>query len=365
MDMESINTAVPIDADSKGDSFQKEVCAWAQKYEKMYFSVIPLNNTKDGLEAPASWRGRQTFRADSELIKKWFCEYEYDYRNIGIVCGRISSLMAIDFIGPNWQKAYAEFCTAFPVLSKKAWNIKKDDGKVQLWFKAYLFPEDIPARVRNIDGAKAILKGKDFYVVAPPSKSHLGQFTLLNQNSELSKLTEQEKEEIVTWFPNEYVDDKSNVSRAAGLRGTNETTLEKPITRSPEANVKKENKVDQTNEIRPLKPDISLPESSRKGFIQLPRLNLDLWWNLSDGERVLLITYLWLAKWKKAEIGQCPYSDHEIADRLNWNRSTVLKYKKRLAKRLMVKSKRGIKGVFLPSYENLVVCGRKQDAPEK
>jgi hypothetical protein len=306
----------------------------AQEYSRMGLMVIPLVDGEDGLFAEVSRILSRAIPVDSGQLQKWF--YDGKYRNIGIVCGLSSNLVVIDFVGEGWNESYEIFSKAFPEIVS-TWTIQKDDGTQQLWLRTHGLLQNMTSRFRTFNEAKIILKAHGQYVVAPPSKSRFGNFSLNNPKAKLLEITKQQLIDITSWLSDEY-----NQTPKWSLPGEN---------------------VSISTKINREKSKIVLPENATKGFIQLSRSCLDLWWDLSDGERVLLMTYLMLAKWYKTEIGKCPYSDREIAGKLKWSRSTVLKHKKSLAKRELVKSEKGIKGVLLLNYKRLVVCGRKQDDP--
>lgn len=121
------------------------------------FSVIPVHgdHLPGNPKKPAiAWKIFQKRVAVAAEVERWF---QRKLSALGIVCGRISRLMVIDF---DEYHAYQQFCRRFPEY-ENAYTVKTRRG-----FHVY-FRTGEKVRSQQFDGGD--VKGEGSFVVGPPS----------------------------------------------------------------------------------------------------------------------------------------------------------------------------------------------------
>jgi len=123
-------------------------------------SVIPLKGGRNrftGKKPQIPWRAYQSQHASNEQIKDWFGAGISAY---GIVCGKISRLIVIDFDEPDAQ---AKFIQKFPYLMDTYIVKSGGRGTLHLYFEV-----DFPVLTTKIRGGD--LKAEGSYVVGAGSQ---------------------------------------------------------------------------------------------------------------------------------------------------------------------------------------------------
>ena len=138
-------------------SHQIELRQAAKQLVNQGFSVIPIEGDHYPTQPkkPAtSWKIFQKRPPRQNEIDEWFTE---NITGIGIVCGKISHLMVLDF---DDHRTYATFCKQFPTQSD-TYTVKTRRG-YHLHFEVH---QSIPTH--HFSGGD--VKGEKSYVIAPPS----------------------------------------------------------------------------------------------------------------------------------------------------------------------------------------------------
>lgn len=143
----------------------------AREYAKLGFNVVPLAY-KQKVPALAELEPYFTRRStDAELVK-WFGNGVQ--RNLGIVCGAISELIAIDIDGEGAKAIFIDRLRRIPSLHDKITRtLGVMSGKGMHFYLRITrseFPNGVDATVLfNGQGGEIRVKGNRGYVVAPPS----------------------------------------------------------------------------------------------------------------------------------------------------------------------------------------------------
>ncbi len=141
----------------------KSLLRQARKLAKSGYSVIPAHgdNAPDEPKKPAiRWRQYQKRIASTAEINAAF---DKRFTALGIVCGRVSRLLVIDF---DDQRRYRQFCMHLPQYAD-TYSVKTRRG-CHLYFRT---SELVPSH----QFAGGDIKGERAYVIAPPSQ--IGDFT--------------------------------------------------------------------------------------------------------------------------------------------------------------------------------------------
>ncbi len=136
----------------------KSLLREANKLANSGYSVIPVHgdNAPEEPKKPAiKWRQRQKRIASAAEIDAAFDE---QFTALGIVCGRVSRLLVIDF---DDQRRYRRFCMHLPQYAD-TYSVKTRRG-CHLYFRS---DELVPSH----QFAGGDIKGERSYVVAPPSQ---------------------------------------------------------------------------------------------------------------------------------------------------------------------------------------------------
>jgi hypothetical protein len=135
----------------------------AKRYKTLGFSIIPLlgarNPQQPKLPAIKWARFQHTHPSDDDL-RTWF--HGHDDAGIGIVCGRVSRLMVLDFddaaVASEFRRLHPDLANTFTVRS----------GTRGLPHFYYRLPEGKLITTSAYPGAD--LRGEGAYVVAPPTR---------------------------------------------------------------------------------------------------------------------------------------------------------------------------------------------------
>ena len=145
----------------------------AKRYKTHGWSVIPLlggSNLHD-LKRPAiKWGRYQHTHPEVADLENWFLESGFG--GLGIVCGRVSKLVVLDFDDP--QKA-SEFRRLHPHLTRTRII---ESGTRHLPHYYYHIPHELSVHSRSVPGADFRADGA--YVVAPPTGNGSVQWRVLD-----------------------------------------------------------------------------------------------------------------------------------------------------------------------------------------
>ena len=142
----------------KEESLQKQLMERAKMLAEAGYSVIPVhgNNAPAEPKRPAvSWRNYQHRIATEAEIERSFKD---KVTALGIVCGRVSKLLVIDF---DDALRYQRFCRHLPHYAD-TYTVKTKRG-FHLYYRTR---QKVPSH--QFDGGD--IKGERSYVVAPPSE---------------------------------------------------------------------------------------------------------------------------------------------------------------------------------------------------
>ncbi|MBA3874293.1 MAG: bifunctional DNA primase/polymerase [Anaerolineae bacterium] len=134
----------------------------AEAYSALGYSVIPLLGDRDlsRPKVPAiPWGGFQTYRASLNDYKQWFTES--GFAGLGIVTGRISQLVVLDF---DSESLYTDFKTQYPDLLETHTVRSATRQLPHLYFK---LPPHLYLASQKGQGIDLLSDGH--YVVAPPT----------------------------------------------------------------------------------------------------------------------------------------------------------------------------------------------------
>ena len=147
----------------KAIALQNSLIQRAKNLRRAGYSVISVqgNNSPGEPKKPAvSWRTYQTRLPCEKEIEQ---QFNKRVTALGIVCGRISKLLVIDF---DDLLRYQRFCRHLPQYSE-TYTVKTKRG-FHLYFRT---TERVPSH--QFDGGD--IKGEKSYIIAPPSQ--IGRFT--------------------------------------------------------------------------------------------------------------------------------------------------------------------------------------------
>jgi hypothetical protein len=152
-------------------------------------SVIPLKggrNRVTGKQPRIAWQSYQTQHASSDQIEQWF---EGGTSAYGIICGKISRLIVIDFDEPDAQ---TKFIQKFSNLMDTYIVKSGGRGTLHLYFEV-----DFPVQTTKIRGGD--LKAEGSYVVGAGSTIAGGTWEVLN-DVPVQRITKEELEEVMAVF---------------------------------------------------------------------------------------------------------------------------------------------------------------------
>ena len=131
----------------------------ALAYHKMGYSVIPLKEDK---KPYIKWQPFQKVRADVTMISAWY--QKWPHANVGIVCGEISGIMAVDADSEKGLSALNEYLPdSFLTPTSKT---------PKGYHTVFEYREGLSNGVRIL--ADCDLRTTGGYIVAPPSKNGEG-----------------------------------------------------------------------------------------------------------------------------------------------------------------------------------------------
>ncbi len=130
----------------------------ATQYQAAGYNLIPLHTQADRAKHPAvAWRQWQSQKISQAELQHWFLEL--GYTGLGIITGRISGLIVLDFDDPN---RYTTFAQQHPELTE-TYTGQSRRGP-HLYFR---LPENLTIHSRKGQGVDLLSDGR--YVVAPPT----------------------------------------------------------------------------------------------------------------------------------------------------------------------------------------------------
>jgi len=145
-----------------GEKYQRSLSNIAKIYAGIGYSVIPIygdTQPEKAKVATISWKQYQMRRASDTQITQWF-EADH-YGGVGIVTGRISNLVVIDFDDAQIQ---ADFEKQFPSLLDTRIVTSASRGLSHYY---YVLPSHINLPTKHMQGADLLSNG--CYVIAPPT----------------------------------------------------------------------------------------------------------------------------------------------------------------------------------------------------
>lgn len=183
-------------------SLQKQLIERAKRLAQAGYSVIPVhgNNAPAEPKRPAvSWRTYQRRIASEAEIERSFNE---KVTGLGIVCGRVSKLLVIDF---DDALRYQRFCRHLPHYAD-TYTVKTKRG-FHLYYRTV---EKVPSH--QFDGGD--IKAERSYVVAPPSEIGARIYRCVRDIAEL-ELDRGDVDQILNYF---------HVNTASVTRASRRTT---------------------------------------------------------------------------------------------------------------------------------------------
>lgn len=128
-------------------------------------SVLPvwgMSNPELFKVAATNWKTHQRWFATDYHLSKWY--REGCYQGIGVICGRLSNLLVIDFDNLTF---FRDFCEQFSHLTI-TYIVKTPNG----WHVYYHIPRNVDVQLpTNIEGLDIQWEGR--YVVAPPTHGYI------------------------------------------------------------------------------------------------------------------------------------------------------------------------------------------------
>ena len=143
----------------------------AEAYSCLGWSLIPLLGDTDPARPKVPsipWAGFQHDRASLNDYKQWFGEHEFG--GLGIVTGRISQLVVLDF---DSEYVFNDFRVQYPDLVET--HTVRSAGR-QLPHLYYKLPDDLHLESRKGQGIDLLSTGR--YVVAPPTVINNQAYTI-------------------------------------------------------------------------------------------------------------------------------------------------------------------------------------------
>ncbi len=139
--------------------------------EKLGWSVIPIDtrpkeDPKDEKKPLISWKEYQKETASSEEIKNFW--RQYPYAGIGIVTGKVSGLLVLDFDDRESLEWFEREVCRLPK------TLKQTSGKgIHYFFK---YPEDTEIRNKQgLEGQQLDVRGEGGYIIVAPSVHPIGR----------------------------------------------------------------------------------------------------------------------------------------------------------------------------------------------
>ena len=188
---------------------QKKLILRAKDLRRAGYSVIPVQGNKSPGEPkkPAvSWRTYQRRLPTDGEIERLF---DKKVTALGIVCGRISKLLVIDF---DDLLRYQRFCRHLPQYSE-TYTVKTKRG-FHLYFRT---SERVPSH--QFDGGD--IKGEKSYIIAPPSEIGLFTYRCVKNAAEIA-LDKGDVDRLLNYF---HVDRASHQVRGRGTRDATDLDL--------------------------------------------------------------------------------------------------------------------------------------------
>ena len=140
-------------------NFFQTLSTTAETYLSLRYSVIPLRGDLDTAQPKAAavpWKVYQSRRATLRDLHNWFIDQQFPA--LGIVTGRISRLMVLDFDTPElfqyFKVRYPHLTQTRTIQTHRGWHL-------------YFSPPDVSVSSRKGSGVDLLSEG--CYVVAPPS----------------------------------------------------------------------------------------------------------------------------------------------------------------------------------------------------
>lgn len=174
---------------------QKKLILRAKRLMHAGYSVIPVqgNNSPGEPKKPAvSWRSYQRRLPTEREIERLF---DKKVTALGIVCGRISKLLVIDF---DDLLRYQRFCRHLPQYSE-TYTVKTKRG-FHLYFRT---TERVPSH--QFDGGD--IKGERSYIIAPPSQIGLFSYRCEKDMPEMA-LDKGDIDRLLNYFHVEWASDE-------------------------------------------------------------------------------------------------------------------------------------------------------------
>ena len=188
----------------KEKSLQKRLIKRAKRLAQAGYSVIPVhgNNAPAEPKRPAlSWRMYQRRIASDAEIESSFKD---GLSALGIVCGRVSKLLVIDF---DDTLRYQRFCRHLPQYSE-TFTVKTKRG-FHLYYRT---SEKVPSH--QFDGGD--IKGERSYVVAPPSEIGTHIYRCVRDIAE-RELEKADVDQLLNYFHVNTVSTRRASGRNSGL----------------------------------------------------------------------------------------------------------------------------------------------------
>lgn len=190
-------------------NLQKSLLQRAKKLAQAGYSVIPVqgNNAPAEPKKPAvSWRAFQTRLPTAPELERYFAGKA---TALGIVCGRVSQLIVIDF---DDLLRYQRFCRHLPQFSE-TYTVKTRRG-FHLYFRTN---ERVPSH--QFDGGD--IKAEKSYIIAPPSDI-AGFIYRCEKNVPELCLSKEDVERLLNYF---HVDSATHVVAGKRIRERGDLNL--------------------------------------------------------------------------------------------------------------------------------------------
>lgn len=159
----------------------------ALSYYDRGWMPIPLRSagSPDDLKRPAldRWRQYQHIRPERHEIGRWWSD-TYPSANIGLVCGRVSGLVVVDFDGAVADPVSFLDENGLPSSCPIA---QTGGGGFHCYFSHPGGNVENGVRVGEIEGVKIDIRGDGGYVVAPPSRHGSGRRYVWVQEGEVGR----------------------------------------------------------------------------------------------------------------------------------------------------------------------------------
>jgi len=175
----------------------------ATQYLAHGISVLPvwgMSNPELFKVAATNWKTHQRWFATDYHLGKWY--REGCYQGIGVICGRLSQLLVIDFDNLSF---FRDFCEQFPQLTM-TYIVKTPNG----WHVYFHIPAHVNVQLpTHIEGLDIQWEGR--YVVAPPTHGYIQHHI-----TTLLTLSETDLTDIGAWMTD--LQDTQNEAKTAPAR---------------------------------------------------------------------------------------------------------------------------------------------------